>query len=67
MTVGQLSLAWILRQEEISCAITGATKQAHVESNVKASGIKLESEILQQIETILDNKPKRHPLYNPPW
>ncbi len=67
ITVGQLSLAWILHQEEISCAITGATKQAHVESNVNASGIKLESDILQQIETILDNKPKRHHLYNPPW
>lgn len=66
ITMEQLALAWILRREEISCAITGATKPEHVESNVKASGIKLEEETLHQIEEILKNKPRTHPLYKPP-
>ncbi|MHA2226150.1 MAG: aldo/keto reductase family protein [Candidatus Hodarchaeales archaeon] len=65
-SVGQLALAWILRREEISCAIMGATKPAHVESNVKASDIILNEETLQQIEDALNNQPRKHPLYNPP-
>ncbi|MFX0124799.1 MAG: aldo/keto reductase family protein [Candidatus Hodarchaeota archaeon] len=67
ITMGQLALAWILRREEISCAITGATKPEHVESNVEASKINLTNDILQQIEEILDNKPQIHPLYKAPW
>lgn len=66
VTVEQLALAWILRREEISCAITGATKPDHVESNVKASEIQLKEETLQKIEEVLQNKPRGHPLYSPP-
>ena len=67
ITMSQLALAWILRREEISCAITGATKPDHVESNVRASQIKLSNDTLQQIEEILDNKPQIHSLYKSPW
>ena len=64
--IEQLALAWILRREEISCAITGATKPEHVESNVKASEIRLEEDIIGQIEEMLNNKPRTHPLYESP-
>lgn len=57
ITLSQLALAWILRKKEISCAITGATSPEQLQANVKASEIKLESETLKNIETILDNKP----------
>ncbi len=57
ISVGQLALAWILRRPEISCAITGATKVEHVLDNVKASEIELSTEILEEIETLLDNDP----------
>lgn len=67
ITVGQLALAWILRREEISCAITGASKPEHIESNVIASDIKLEQEILNKIEEILNNKPGPPGIYRPPW
>ena len=67
ITMSQLALAWILRREEISCSITGATKPDHVESNVRASQIKLSNDTLQQIEEILDNKPQIHSLYKSPW
>jgi voltage-dependent potassium channel beta subunit len=67
LTVSQLSLAWILRREEMSAAITGATKAMHVESNAQASGIKLDKDVLSRIENILDNPVKTHPIYNPPW
>ncbi len=67
ITVGQLALAWILRRSEISCAITGATSEAHVLSNVAASDITLDNQALEEIEGILNNKPKQHPVYLPPW
>ncbi|UCG03426.1 MAG: aldo/keto reductase family protein [Candidatus Heimdallarchaeota archaeon] len=67
ITMGQLALAWILRREEISCAITGATKPEHVESNVRASTTKLSKDTLQEIEETLNNEPQTHPLYKAPW
>ena len=65
ISVSQLALAWILRRDEMSSAITGATSEEHVISNVAASGVKLSSQVLEEIEEILGNKPQGHPVYNP--
>ncbi len=59
LTPSQLSLAWILRRPEISCVITGATKVEHVEQNVIASDVVLSDSVLKEIETILNNRPKK--------
>lgn len=67
VALGQLALAWILHREEMSCVITGATRPEHVESNVKASEVTLDNDILNQVEEILDNKPQIHPVYKSPW
>jgi voltage-dependent potassium channel beta subunit len=67
ITVNQLALAWILRRDEMTCAITGATKEDHVISNVAATDVSLNSETLEAIEGILANKPETHPVYRPPW
>jgi aryl-alcohol dehydrogenase-like predicted oxidoreductase len=48
-----MALAWILRQPDIASALTGASKPAQIEDNVKASGIKLSAEVLQKIEEVL--------------
>ncbi len=53
----QLALAWILRREEIASVITGATKLKHIRENVEASNVNLSSEVLAEIEAILDDKP----------
>lgn len=53
LTVGQLALAWILRLQEISSVIIGATKVAHIEENILASGRKLPADVLQRVEDIL--------------
>ncbi|MFW9855253.1 MAG: aldo/keto reductase family protein [Candidatus Thorarchaeota archaeon] len=66
LTVGQLALAWILRHDTISCAITGATKSEHVLENVKASSQQISADVLAKIEEILENQPKSNPLYEPP-
>ncbi len=53
ITTAQLALAWILRLNEISCVITGATKPQHIEKNADAAEIKLSEDVLEQIEKIL--------------
>jgi voltage-dependent potassium channel beta subunit len=57
LEMSQLALAWILRRPEISAVITGATRPEHVLSNVKASGVRLTSDMLEEIEGILENAP----------
>jgi len=57
ISVGQLALAWVLRRQEISCAITGATKVEQVADNVAAADIVLSDETLAKIEVIIDNDP----------
>ena len=53
ITMSQLALAWILRREEISCAIVGATKEEQLKENLAASDIRLSGEALAEIELIL--------------
>jgi aryl-alcohol dehydrogenase-like predicted oxidoreductase len=55
--LSQLALAWVLRRPEISSTIMGASKPEQVIENAAASDVTLNDEVLDQIETILDNKP----------
>ena len=52
-----LALAWILRREEISSVITGASRPAQLVTNAKASGLESPADILHEIESILDYHP----------
>ena len=53
ITVGQLALAWILRQRNVASALVGASRPEQVKENIQASGIELPGEVLTQIEAIL--------------
>ncbi|AFH63051.1 voltage-gated potassium channel [Paenibacillus mucilaginosus K02] len=53
ITLSQLSLAWILRQPNVSSALIGASRPEQVVENAAASGIKLSGETLERIEAIL--------------
>ncbi|KAF2478426.1 voltage-gated potassium channel subunit beta-3 [Neohortaea acidophila] len=57
--VGQLSLAWCIKNPNVSTVILGATKTHQIDDNVKAVKLaeKLTPEVMEQIEGILDNKP----------
>ena len=50
ITMAQLALAWVLRREEVACAITGASRPEQVEENAAASGIALDEATLQAID-----------------
>ena len=53
ISLAQLALAWILRQSNVSSAIIGASRPEQIEENVKASGVVLTSEELDDITAIL--------------
>jgi len=53
ITMSQLALAWILRRQEISCAIVGASKAEQLKENLGASDVTLSGEALAKIELII--------------
>jgi len=52
-TVSNLSLAWCLRKEFVSSAITSATKAQQLKENLKASELVIPEDVLMKIEEIL--------------
>jgi aryl-alcohol dehydrogenase-like predicted oxidoreductase len=50
MTMAQLGLAWVLRQENVASAIVGASRPEQVEENGAASGIELDESTLRAID-----------------
>jgi aryl-alcohol dehydrogenase-like predicted oxidoreductase len=61
LTMAQLAVAWVLQNPNVSSAIVGATKPAQLEDNVKASGVKLESDLLKAIDEALGSVVERDP------
>lgn len=53
MTMAELALAWVLRNDNVSAAIIGATRPEQVRENVKASGAKLDDSVLARIDEAL--------------
>jgi aryl-alcohol dehydrogenase-like predicted oxidoreductase len=54
-----LAMAWVIKNPHVSSAITGASKVEQVTKSVKCLDIlpKLTQEIMDEIDTILENKP----------
>lgn len=61
LTLAQLAVAWVLQNPNVSSAIIGATKPAQIKENVKASGVKLDSTTMREIDRILGNLPEKDP------
>jgi voltage-dependent potassium channel beta subunit len=59
ITMPQMALAWCLKNKHVSTVITGASSVKQVEQNMSAMDVvdKLDDDIMQKIEVILDNKP----------
>ena len=59
-SLAQLSLAWVIRNEDVSTAIMGAMKPEQLVENLKALEVskKLTKEMLEEIETIMKNTPE---------
>ncbi|OJJ48977.1 hypothetical protein ASPZODRAFT_129339 [Penicilliopsis zonata CBS 506.65] len=61
VTTGQLALAWVLKNEHVSSAITGASRPEQVTENIAALAVidKLTPEVLEKIELVVENKPQQ--------
>jgi aryl-alcohol dehydrogenase-like predicted oxidoreductase len=64
LTLSQLALAWALHNQNVSAVIMGASKPSQVKENVKASGIKLEDEVMKSIDKVLGELPETNPALN---
>jgi 1-deoxyxylulose-5-phosphate synthase len=50
LTMSQLALAWVLRQENVAAAIIGATRPEQVRENAAAAGVELSDDTLAAID-----------------
>jgi aryl-alcohol dehydrogenase-like predicted oxidoreductase len=52
ISMAQLALAWCLAEPNVASVITGVTRVAQLEDNVKASGLRLSREMLDRIDAL---------------
>lgn len=59
VSLSLFSLAWCLKNPNVSTAILGASKVSQLEENLKALDVveKLTDEIMQQVDEVMQNKP----------
>ena len=53
LTMAQLAVAWVLANDNVACAIVGASRPEQVTANAEASGVTLSAEVLGAIDTAL--------------
>jgi aryl-alcohol dehydrogenase-like predicted oxidoreductase len=57
LTMPQMALAWVLRQENVASAITGASRPEQVHANAEAAGVELSQDVLDAIDEALGDLP----------
>ncbi|MEA3440493.1 MAG: aldo/keto reductase [Chloroflexota bacterium] len=62
-TMAQLALSWCLKNPNVSTVITGASRPEQVTENLGALDVveKLDEDMMERLEEILDNKPELAP------
>ncbi|SDF69528.1 aldo/keto reductase family protein [Streptomyces griseoaurantiacus] len=61
MSLTTLSLAWVLRNTNVSAAIVGASRPEQVAENAKAADVTLDDELVRRVDKILDPVVERDP------
>ena len=64
LSMSQLALAWALQNQNVSSVIMGATKPSQVKENAKASGVKLDKDVMAAIDKALTGLPEYDPKKN---
>jgi 1-deoxyxylulose-5-phosphate synthase len=54
LTMSQLALAWVLRQDNVAAAIIGATRPEQVHENARAAGLRMSADTLEAIDAALE-------------
>jgi len=53
LSMPQLAIAWVLQNPNVAAALVGASRPEQLADTVKASGVKLESDVMAAIDTAL--------------
>jgi aryl-alcohol dehydrogenase-like predicted oxidoreductase len=53
LSMAQLALAWVLQEENVASAITGASRPDQIDDNVAASGVALDDGVLAAIDEVV--------------
>jgi aryl-alcohol dehydrogenase-like predicted oxidoreductase len=61
LSMAQLAVAWVLQNPNVGAAIIGATRPEQVHDNVKASGVRLDDDVLRRIDEALGDVVERDP------
>ncbi|EIE98082.1 putative oxidoreductase, aryl-alcohol dehydrogenase like protein [Saccharomonospora glauca K62] len=61
LTMAQLAVAWVLQNDNVASAIIGASRPEQVQENVKASGVKLDDDLMRAIDEVLGDVVERDP------
>jgi aryl-alcohol dehydrogenase-like predicted oxidoreductase len=61
LSLAQLAVAWVLQNQNVATAIVGATRPEQVAENVKAAGVKLDAELLKEIDAVVEPVVERDP------
>jgi aryl-alcohol dehydrogenase-like predicted oxidoreductase len=61
LSMAQLAVAWVLQNDNVASAIIGASRPEQVAENVKASGVRLEPEVMKRIDEALGDIVERDP------
>jgi len=61
LSMAQLAVAWVLQNPNVAAAIIGASRPEQVSDNVKASGVRLDADVLKIIDDVLADVVVRDP------
>jgi aryl-alcohol dehydrogenase-like predicted oxidoreductase len=61
LSASQLALAWVLQNPNVSTAIAGGSRPEQVRGNAEAAGVRLEADLMRQIDDVLDGVVNRDP------
>ncbi len=65
LSMAQMAVAWVLRQDNVASAIVGASRPEQVQDNAAAAGVALSSDTLAAIDEALGDVPVTEPALAP--
>ncbi|GAA3070851.1 MULTISPECIES: aldo/keto reductase family protein [Actinomycetes] len=53
LTLAQLSIAWVLQNQNVASALVGASRPEQIASNVAAAGVTLDGSVMEAIDSVI--------------
>jgi aryl-alcohol dehydrogenase-like predicted oxidoreductase len=61
LSMAQLSVAWVLQNDNVSAALVGASRPEQVSENVRAAGVRIPDDAMKRIDEVLGDVVTRDP------